>query len=244
MTEIMNGSGLELHKISPIRVWDHKDNGTWTLPSLDHVEVIPTLWLILNEIDRDWKNYAAHYSYSALKNPDIDKAVCFVHAVDELKPKYILCLFSYINFFFTLENGLSIFYDELKDLKDELSLRLKIANKPKRVPYIEKLRLVRNNTVVHWGGPDKKHDLDSKAGRLWGFSLSTSVDDLTYLEFGSSSIVGAKDRTLKSLPETHDICIGYLKQYDALCADLLNRIVNHLPMKLGDREYVHTNPSA
>ena len=229
----MNSSGLELPRIWPIRVWDHKNDRTWTLPSLDHIEVIPTLWRVLDQIDTDWKDHAARYSYSALKDPDLDKAVFVVHAVDELKPKYILSLFSYINFFFTLENGLSIFYDELKNLKDELSLKLKIAKTPKRVPYIEKLRLVRNHTVVHWGGPDKKHDLDSKAGRLWGFSLSTNVDDLTYLEFGYSSLVGAKDRTLKSLPETHIICIGYLKQYDALCAELLNRIANHLPMKIG-----------
>ena len=145
----MNSSGLEIPKIWPVRVWDHKNDRTWTLPSLDHIEVVPTLWLILSQINSDWKNYGSRYSYSKEKHPDIDKVVFFVHAIDEVKPKFILCLFSYINFFFTLENGLSIFYDELKTLKDEIGLRLKIAKKPKRVPYIEKLRLVRNNTVVH-----------------------------------------------------------------------------------------------
>lgn len=162
MTEIMNSSELELPKIWPIRVWDRKNIGTWTLPSLNHTEVIPTLWVILHQIDSDWKDHASSYSYSALKKHHIHKAEFFVHALDELEPRYIQCLFSYINFFFTLENGLSIFYDELKNLKDELGLRLRIAKKPKRVPYIEKLRLVRNNTVVHWGGPDKKHDVDSR----------------------------------------------------------------------------------
>src|SRR3979409_1567477 len=98
MTEIMNSSGLELAKLWPIRVWDHKNNRTWSLPSLDHIQVIPTLWLILNQIDSDWKAHAADYSYSALKDPGLDKAEFLVHAIDELTPKYILCLFSYINF--------------------------------------------------------------------------------------------------------------------------------------------------
>lgn len=241
MTETMHSSGLEVAKIWPIRVWGK--NGVWSLPSLSHIEVIPTLWTILHQIDSDWKNYAASYSYSGLKRLYVSKNVFFTYAFEELKPRYIQCLFSYINFFFTLENGLSIYYDELKLLKDELALKLKIAKKPKRNAYVEKLRLVRNTTVVHWGGPDKKHDVESRAGRSWGFSWASDADDLTYLEFTPSLVDGAKDRLLKSLPDTHNICISYLKQYDVLCANLLSQIVSHLPIKLGDREYVYMKPS-
>lgn len=238
--DIMNSYGLELHKTWPIRVWDHKNNRTWSLPALSNMEIIPTFWAILHQIDRDWKEHALKFSFATANAHDTDRNRLLFEALEELKPRFIQCLFSYINFFFTVETGYSIFHDELKNLKDKLRLRLKVAKKPKRNPYIEKLRLVRNHTVVHWGGPDKKHDIDSRAGRYWGFSFSTNADSLVDLEFGSLTLVGAKDRVLKSLPETHKICTDHLKQYDLISANLLSEIVKHLPIKTGDLEYVYT----
>lgn len=160
-----------ISKIEPIRVWDHAEGrGTWVLPALSHTEAIPTLWKILDLIRSDWTEAAA-----ALSIPDnctdISSKACFhLDALEYLKPRFIQCLFSYINFFFTLENGFQVLLSELGDLNHELGLKLKIPKSPKRPPYIEKIWLVRNHTVVHWGGPGKKHELDSRAGRLWGFS--------------------------------------------------------------------------
>lgn len=241
-TDIMNSYGLELHKIWPIRVWDHSNNRAWSLPALSNIEVIPTFWVILHQINNDWKDQALKFSYPTGSDHNISKDEFLFDALDELKPRYIQCLFSYINFFFTLENGYSIFHGELKSFKDELSLRLKVPKKPKRNPYIEKLQLIRNHTVVHWGGPDKKYDIDSRAGRYWGFSFSSNADSLIDLEFGSETLVGAKDRVLKPLPETHRICTDHLKQYDLICASLLNEIVNNLPINIGNREYVYSKP--
>jgi hypothetical protein len=118
-------------------------------------------------------------------------------------------------------------------------LNLEIPKWPKRTQYIEKLRLVRNNTVVHWGGPDKKYEIDSQAGRLWGFSWPGDAVDLTNLAFGSQSLVGAKDRVLQPIPVTHELCMQYLKQCDVRCVDLFNRIIECLPITIGTQEYVY-----
>ena len=241
-TELMNSSGLNISKVWPIRVVDNTLNGAWVEPSLSHIEIIPTLYRILQQINDDWMGEASKFSFSSMKAPSSDRTAFLFYALDELKPRYIQCLFSYINFFFTLENGFSVFHDELKHIKDELDLKIKINKKPKRPSYVEKLRLVRNHTVTHWGGPDKKHGINSRAGRMWGFSFPGDADNLVELAFGSSSLVGADDRSLLSIPETHKICMSYIKSYDDICADLLNQIISYLPIKIGNREYSSTKP--
>ncbi len=147
-----------------------------------------------------------------------------------------------IHFFFLLENGFEVLYDELKDLQHELGLHFTIPKKPKPPEYREKLRRVRNTSAVHWGGPDKKQSLDSQAGRKWGFSLDATADTFIDLCFGSISLAGANDRQLLSLPETHRICVDYLKQFDMRCAEIMERIVSHLPRTRGSREYVSCEP--
>jgi hypothetical protein len=246
MTEIMNDSDLAIAKVWPIRVWDHApDGGTWIFPDLSNMEAIPTLWHVLHQIHEDWVREAGKYSYAEYRkaDPDLDWPRFFVAACDELRPRYIQCLFSYINFFFLLKNGISIFYDELKAFQYDLGLRLKIDKVPKEPAYLAKLRRVRNNTVVHWGGPDKKNAINSRAGRYWGFSLDGASDNLINLRFGSTSLVGADDRHLESIPETHRICTEYLTWYDALCAELFERIASHLPITVGDKEYIYAKPA-
>ena len=60
-------------------------------------------------------------------------------ALESLKPRFIQCLFSYINFFFTLENGFQVLLSELCELNSELGLELKAPKRPKRTAYIHKL---------------------------------------------------------------------------------------------------------
>src|SRR5438445_9194163 len=162
--------------IPPIRVWDHREGGgTWILPSLSHTEGIPTLWQILHLIRSDWAKAAADFSIPDDCAGNSAKALCHLDAFESLKPRYIQCLFSYINFFFTLENGFRILFSELGELNHELGLKLAVPKRPKRPAYIEKLWLVRNYTVVHWGGPNKICDLDSRTVRLWCLSWSSDA---------------------------------------------------------------------
>ena len=131
-----------------------------------------------------------------------------------------------------------IVLSEFGKLDRELGLKLDVPKHPKRPPYIDKLRRVRNSTVVHWGGSEKKHQLDSQAGRRWGFSWPGDATDLRNLAFGSQSVIGAQDRGLQPIPATHEVCMKYLKQYDDKCVDLFRGIASHLPITLGTRQYV------
>jgi hypothetical protein len=232
---------LEVSKIGPIRVWDSAGGGgTWILPSLSHTEIIPTFWIILHQIVSDWTDAAGQYALSAQASSTVDKATFLFDTFELLKPRFIQCLFAYINFFFTLEKGFEVFYDELKRINYELGLKIKPEKKPTWPAYVKKMRRVRHYTVVHWGDPKGNHELDSRAGRNWGFSYPGDADSLIEMTFGNESLEGAADRVLSPLSETHQICASYIKQYDRICADLLARIIAHLPMTVGSRQYVYT----
>jgi hypothetical protein len=229
---------LKIAKVQAIRVWDHgPKGGTWTLPGLSHRGIMPTLWIILHQLESDWRDVAQEHPYTGDPGDELARSSFLHDALNRITPRYIQCLFSYVNFFCLLENGFGVLYDELRQLNRELDLKLKVAKKPRRNEYIEKLRRVRNNTVVHWGGPAQKHDLDSRAGRMWGVALPSAATDLVGLEFGYLGVVGAQDRVLKSLGETHLCCVAYLQQFDAASADLLSRIVAHMPIEVGTRQY-------
>jgi hypothetical protein len=207
------------------------------VPGLSHADIVPTLWVILHQIEADWRELAMSYVY---EGPDDDRdarsSFCF-DTYEALRPRYVQCLFSYISFFYLLENGFTVLYDELKDLAFTLNLRFKMPRKPKRPEYIKKLRRVRNHTVVHWGGPDKKSHLNSRAGRMWGFSWDAQANDLVHLCFGNMSVVGAEDRTLLSIPETHAISAAYLREWDEAAHFVLATILEHLPLTVGTRQY-------
>jgi hypothetical protein len=243
--EDMNRSGLELPKIWPICVWDHQPGGsTWVLPKLSHIEVIPTLWIILHQIVDDWDQYSSEFSFENVDSPGISKAEYQSYAFEELKPRFINCLFSYINFFFLVENGFSIMFDEIKGIAKELDLTIKTPKKPKRGEYLRRLRMVRNHTVVHWGGPKNKDAIDSRAGRQWGFSFPGDADTLKDISFGAMSLIGATDRELRTLSETHTEATSYLRKYDVACAEMLQEIIRALPLRKGSREYLHSVPGA
>jgi hypothetical protein len=198
---------------------------------------MPTLWSILHQIEVDWRDAAAVSVYNGLPQDNNARLAFLFDTYESLTPRYIQCLFSYINFFYLLENGLLVLFDELREISRTLDLRLKLPKKPKRSDYIRKVRLVRNHTVVHWGGPDKKHQLDSRAGRMWGFGWSTAANDLSDLQFGYLSVVGASNRTLKPLGETHRLCTAYLTELDSVSTDLLTEIQARLPLTVGTRDY-------
>ena len=235
---------LRIAQVQAIRVYDHgPKGGIWVLPGLSHRHIIPTLWTILHQLEADWEDIAQGHVYAGDPADDLAR-FAFLHATLEmLESRYIQCLFSYINFFCLLENGFGVLYDKLKVVSHELKRRLKLPKKPKPTEYVQRVRRVRNHTVVHWGGPGLKHQLDSRAGRMWGFAWSTSATDLGGLEFGYMGVVGANPRVLKALGETHHLCVQYLQQLDAVCAELLGSIVAQMPITIGTREYEVLRPA-
>jgi hypothetical protein len=244
MTDLMHETGLEVPKIWPIRVIDQVNNRAWVLPGVSHIEAIPTLWKIIHQIVDDWTKEALQYSYKDDKYKDLDRYTFFTHAYDSLLPRYIHCLFSFINFFFLLQTHFRVLHKEITDLGSELSLGIAILPPPVEPLYVKKMRRVRNKTVVHMGEPRPRDPdvLDTAAGKMWGGSWDSNADTLLDINFGNSTVVGASERTLDSIPETHRICIAYLVEYDRVCAEALKEIVKHLPLTIGGKEYSYTQP--
>lgn len=243
LSELLSESELQITRYFPIRVWDDNINGTYVYPSLSHWEEFPTLLKILNLIDADWKKLAKNYTFpfkGVLKN---QKITFMSSTLDGLKPHFIFHLFSYINFFFTLDYGFKGLYKELKEINHKLGLNYKFPKQPKWNDYIKKIKLVRNKTVVHWGDPNSDRSPDTSAGKMWGFSFPTDDNNLLNLSFGSSSVVGASDRVLKPLPETHLICKKYLLEFDAVCSNMFKQIIESLPISIDGRRFEYTSPN-
>lgn len=234
MNQIVDYPRLAIEGVPLIRVWDHSPGGgTWVLPGLSTVEAFPTMWGALHLAHNDWVAEANSYSLVGADQGAAEsvRLSLALDALEILKPRFILSLYSYISIFYVLENGFCVLFDELKHLHGQLGLRSKIHPKPKRPAYLYVMDRIRDHTVVHWGGPRKKHALNSRAGRYWGFSWDSEASSLVDLRFGGISLVGAAERQLLSLSETHGICTKYLAAYDSRCAELQERIVSNLPKK-------------
>lgn len=232
-------AAVRLPNVRPIRVFDEKLPGYWMLPGMSYSYSIPTIWSALELSVDDWINAAESNRFDKSLEEDAAMEQQFL-IFDRLLPRYILCLFSYTHNFFLLENGYQILFDEIKRIPMEFGERLKVPKRPKRPEYIERLRLVRNKTMTHWGGPDDRHHIDSRAGRQWGFSTPSADDSLRRTAFGYESAIGASPRQLLSLEETHNICEKYLLQYDYACADMFEQIRCLMPRETNGRQYVAT----
>jgi hypothetical protein len=165
-------------------------------------------------------------------------------AIDELQPRFIQCLFSYVSFFFLMETGFGRLSKEVSDLYRKLHVKPNALKKPKPCSYIEKLRLVRNKTIVHWGEPKNAEyeSPDDRAGQNWERFWPTDEEDLYDFIFGGSSVPGALDRQLLPFRETHRICTEYLRQYDEHCASLLFGFEPHLPKTVDGVRYEFVDP--
>lgn len=237
---------LTVPQIGIIRAWRYGENGgAWTHPGLSPSN-FQTLWIILHQIEQDW--IEAVQKIDPKKYEDDPNLQSF-DAYREIEPRYIQNLFSYINFFFLLETGFKTLADELKELSQNLDLKIKTENIPEHCAYIKKLKLVRNKTVVHWGEKKagkmseeqaNRHKKNTSAGRRWGAYWKPTGDvicDLTNMGFGSMTVSGAEDRKLSSLPETHKICAAYLQQCDEICAALLKEIMDQIPITKNEIKY-------
>ena len=236
----------ELFKSNLITVSNAK--AIWSLPSAPVVGNIPVLLQILDRIVEDWKTEVSFYKKN-LNKKATDEMVAFVSAMVDLKPRFIQCLFSYIMFFFSLENGYNLVYSQLNSLNRELNLKIGHGKPPKRTSLINKMWLIRNYSVAHWAGTEKKENLDSIAGRyLESYcEKNDSGYDLENLQFGAISLTNYNDMTgevtestnrqVPPIPMLHKQCSSYLIEFDHICAGYLIDIKNQLPIVRGDVKY-------
>src|SRR4051794_25086353 len=100
--------GLRIAALRPIRVMrGGRSPAAWSYPSLSTSEIFPTLWAILYKSHDDWVHEARRHSFATaqVEDPTLTSVAFRLQALDELKPLYIQCLFSYINTFFVLAGG-------------------------------------------------------------------------------------------------------------------------------------------
>lgn len=215
---------------------------TWQLRSN-----VPMLHLILEEVVEDWIRAVEPYQ-KKVDDADGDSAMIFAvgSGIMELRPKLLKCLFSYAFFFVATDNAYGQLYAELNRANNDLGLNIKHDKPPKDTPFIEKIRLIRDNSIAHFPGTpsNRVSRLDAYAAMSWdpgGLSWSTgSRPDLEKLSFGSGRFVvtdssgqrvESKDLEVPGVRAAHEHCLPYLNEYDKMCCDYLEALQAALDSK-------------
>jgi hypothetical protein len=244
----MDMAFLKLPQMKPIAVLDNKKKAWGTLPSSPVFGNISTLWIILEQIVNDWKSEANKYPKSVASKPG-KELLEFHDAFETIKPFYIRCLFSYVVFFFMLENGYNYVYSQLNWMNKKLCLNLPHGKLPSRPDFVRTLWRIRNFSVAHWADTEKRQCIDALEGRDFGIfcALESGQYELAQLQFGltgatrddeaSGKTERSKDRRTKPLLETHTLCSNYLKELDGVCSDYLSDIKARLPTSLDACQY-------
>jgi hypothetical protein len=226
---------IRLAYLRPVRVTDISAKATWVLPGTMPSQ-LPVLWKALELAQADWRATCAANPV-AWETGDAHAMAHHQEVLDAVLPRYILCLFSYVHNFFLLENGYQILFTEISRLPSIVGEKLAMAKRPKRPAYVEILRRVRNHTMTHWGGPEQRLNLDSRAGRYWGLSWPTQDTTFDNLVFGGDSVVGAADRSLLPLAEMHNLLVPYLLDYDHTCTAMFESFRGLMPRTHAGRDY-------
>jgi hypothetical protein len=228
---------LELGKQLPIEVIDSNELSIRYIPETQVLENIPVVWTMLEQVIQDWA--AASRSYPSFGNvkDEEKRAVLQFEAFRSFKPRLFQCLFSYIIFFFMLENGYHFVFSELNRLNRDLELRIRHGKLPKRTPFIWDLWKLRVYTVAHWAETEKAQIADSVAGRQWGYSFGHTKSREEWAGDMEHIVPLFPGVAIASLPETHTRCSKYLRQFDQTCADYLRDIIAQMPRTRDRVEY-------
>lgn len=228
---------LELSKLIPIEIHDHNQHILLYIPEQHVLENIPVIWMMLEQVIQDWSiSSKAYPSFAKVKEKDKQAALEF-EAFQLFKPRLFQCLFSYIIFFFMLENGYNFVYSELNRINRDLGLRISHKKPPERTEFITGLWKLRNYTVAHWAGTEQKNISDSAAGRQWGYAFAHTKRHEEWAGDMEHIVPGFPGIAIASIPETHDRCSNYLSKFDQVCADYLKAIIVQMPKTLNGVEY-------
>jgi hypothetical protein len=209
------------------------------------------LWTVLDLVLQDWKREKTPLQ-AAIDNASDENEKMFhtLQAFSKLQPYYLKCLFSYTMFFIALEGAYTEFYKELNELNRKSFFRVKHDKPPKTTAYIEKVRMIRNISIVHIGSR-KESAINSAMAMMWqpmtwskGITEPWNLDEMT---FGEGKLVSrdaagivkhqSDDFEIKGILEMDGHCRAYLEQYDNVCADYLKTIHAKLPMVINDEQY-------
>ena len=223
--------------------------GNETFPTPLLLGNISLLHRILEEVLEDWLRAVEPYQRQ-VDDADDDSAMMMAGATGfwELQPLLLKCLFSYAFFFVAADNAYGHLYAALNRANKNSGLNVQHDKPPRDTPFIEKIRLIRNNAIAHFPGrPSKKLSrLDAFAAMSWqpmslGWSTG-SRPDLEKLTFGaghfgatdaSGQRVESKDLEVPGVRVAHKHCLLYLEQYDKMCCDYLQALLAALSCKGG-----------
>ena len=151
---------------------------------------------------------------------------------------FIQALFTYITFFFMLETAYRQLYSHLNHLNREIEAGAAHKKLPQRTPYIELLWHIRNKSIAHFASMEQPSP-DSSAGTMLGVFAGTKQGrpDLDGICFGGMSVAGARPRETVSLPDSHVLCLEYLKQMDLVCDEYFGAVLANLPKTVSGKDY-------
>ncbi len=228
-----------------------KEGLYWRKPQPELYTNIPMLWKFLDLVVQDWNREVEPFQQHIEQS--ITEGEAYFHlgqAFLDLQPYYLKCLFSYVQFFVSLENAYNLFYRELNELNQAPVFKIKKHKKPQRSRYIEKVRVIRNISIAHIGS-DQVDPIDAKAAIRWQpLSLVKSKDtpwNINQLSFGSGKLSTrdfagnitkqSVDLEIRGIPELHNNCMEYIDRYDECCANYLKALAAKLPLGHDDNFY-------
>lgn len=235
----------------PICATSERDRTHERVPNPSLYSNIPMVWDFLELIVNDWKRQTATFQ-DAINDaqPEGEQVYHSSKAFIELQPYFLKCLFSYVMFFVALDNAYGLFYQELNQLNRKPFLRVSHDKPPKANIYIEKVRFIRNVSIVHLGS-DKVRPIDALAAMMWqplvwgkNQDEDWNIDKITFggaklvIHDSSGNVAGqAVDLEIAGIPELHMACLDYLDEYDRVCSEYLDEILKKLPITYNETRY-------
>ncbi len=200
------------------------------------------LHFFLAEVVRDWKRASTPYQ-SHIKPSESEGELSAVSACAfiELQPVFLKCVFSYAMFFVAADSAYETLYSQLNRANRISKAHVKHRKPPKESSIIERVRKVRNLSIVHLASA-KARELDARSAMSWQpLSWSKPASDpwnLDQMKFGAFRHVRrAPDGTILSqseeielpgIPELNRECLDYLEKFDRVCAEYLDRLHKEL----------------
>lgn len=209
---------------------------------------IPLLCDFLEEIVSDWETKMSPYQKKIDNSTSkMEEIKLIFEARQNLRTSFLKCIFSYVIFFQSLKESYEYLHSQLKEINRLPFLGVKEGRKPGELPYLKRIQILRNISIVHMGDKQKRekkdsniqHSIDWKLFTMKGSNLNTMTfcPGRTVIKNLDQEIIDESDDLEIRIPEMHENCIEYIDRYDLFCAEFLNEILKKLPKRHGGIHY-------
>lgn len=199
-------------------------------------------------VRQDWEHASFDYQQRLDENPEAIFPIA--KAFRELPPVYLKCLFSFAFFAVSLEDAYEALRADINKLNEASCFRITPPSKPKKNPYLRKVRRIRNNVIAHINST-KLDDFESFVAQTWDVGWSKQeadhwhVDKLNFKSWkyvrkdqDGSLIRESEDYEVSGFMEFYDECMNHFIEEDAYCCGFLDALVAKLPTQDADFQYI------